>query len=240
MSRRRRGSRSARPSPIRSTVRSTTRATGRGRRRRRRRRGRARPTGIDVPALSFEAASAAKSAAATSSTIRPKCVRSCTAIDATRWTLPQVAHVRLSKTPYFSLIQGIIRRERLFLPMRRLCSHPALLAWSSSLRPLAAAGATGDGVLELHAVDGTVVDRRQGRRLGPDGQGQARSSRPDPGDGDVLVSGAERKTPGADDTTRSIYTGRDIHFRVTGGKYKLSVRRQRHRPDARSASAPRR
>src|SRR5690349_15577960 len=57
-----------------------------------------------------------------------------------------------TKSPYFSLTRGIIRKERLFMPMRRLCLI-LLCGLVAVPAAYAAAGATGDGVLELRAVE---------------------------------------------------------------------------------------
>ncbi len=43
------------------------------------------------------------------------------------------------------------------------------------------------------------------------------------GDGQVLVSGYESKRPGVIDGT-TIYGGTDVRFRVTGGRYRLSLK----------------
>jgi hypothetical protein len=43
----------------------------------------------------------------------------------------------------------------------------------------------------------------------------------DPAAGDILVSGWEHKRPGLCDQC-TVFTGKDLHFRVTGGKYKLA------------------
>ena len=126
----------------------------------------------------------------------------------------------LSKTPYVSLIQGIIRQERLFVPMRRL-SFILLSCLIVAPAALAGARATGDGVLELRAVDGTVVVAGKGVVWGQMDKGKLVVNDLVAGDGDPLVSGWERKVPGNCDTC-TVYTGKDLHFRVTGGKYKLS------------------
>jgi hypothetical protein len=128
----------------------------------------------------------------------------------------------LSKTPYVSIIQGIIRRERLFMPMRRL-SLTLLCSLIVVPAALAGAQAAGDGVLELRAVDGTVVVTGKGVVWGQMDKGRLTVNDVLPGDGDPLVSGWEQKLPGTCDTC-TIYTGRDIHFRVTGGKYRLAFR----------------
>ena len=64
--------------------------------------------------------------------------------------------------------------------------------------------------------------------LGPDGQGKLIVEDPIVGDGRILVSGWETKvfTP-APTTARpalTTYTGTNIQFRVTGGKYRLVFR----------------
>jgi len=126
----------------------------------------------------------------------------------------------LSKTPYLSLIQGIIRRERLFMPMRRL-SLTLLCALIAVPAALAGANAAGDGVLELRAVDGTVVVTGKGVVWGQMDKGRLFFFHELPRAGGALVSGWEQKFPGVCDTC-TIYTGRDIHFRVTGGRYRLA------------------
>jgi hypothetical protein len=130
------------------------------------------------------------------------------------------AGIDLSKTPYLSLIQGIIRRERLWMPMRRLC---LILLCGLVAAPAALAGASvaGDGVLELRTVDATVLIAGRGVVWGQMDKGKLVVNDIAPGgDGEILVSGAERKVPGSCDAC-TVYTGKDIHFRVTGGKYRL-------------------
>jgi hypothetical protein len=128
----------------------------------------------------------------------------------------------LSKTPYVSLIQGIIRRERLCLPMRRLT---LILLSCLIVAPaaLASARATGDGVLELRTVNGAVVLTGKGVVWGQMDKGRLVVNDLVQGDGDPLVSGWERKVVGtATCDTCVVYSGKDLHFRITGGKYKLS------------------
>ena len=94
---------------------------------------------------------------------------------------------------------------------------------------LAASRATGDGVLELRAVNGTVMlgtlaQPAQGTAWGQMDKGTLRVTDPIVGDGTVFVSGWENKrvVPATDTTPRLVvYSGHDLHFRVTGGKYKL-------------------
>jgi hypothetical protein len=93
----------------------------------------------------------------------------------------------------------------------------------------AAARSTGDGVFELKAVYGTVqigsnFQPARGVLWGQMDKGTLRVLDPVPGDGQILVSGYETRTPviNGDGLKVTIYSGRDLHFRVTGGKYKLS------------------
>ena len=85
---------------------------------------------------------------------------------------------------------------------------------------LAGANATGDGVLELRAVNAVVLLNGKGVVWGQMDQGRLVVNDVDPTVGDIPVSGAEHKVLGPCDTCIT-YIGRDIHFRVTGGKYKL-------------------
>lgn len=114
------------------------------------------------------------------------------------------------------------------MPMRRLVL--TLLA-SLIVAPaaLAAARSTGDGVFELKAVYGTVQigtnsQPARGVLWGQMDKGSMRVLDPIPGDGQILVSGFDSKTAiiNADGLKVTTYTGRDLHFRVTGGRYKLS------------------
>jgi hypothetical protein len=95
----------------------------------------------------------------------------------------------------------------------------------------AATGSTGDGVFELKAVYGTVqigtnVLPARGVLWGQMDRGTMRVLDPVLGDGQVLVSGWENRSYGlsADGLKVTIYSGRDLHFRVTGGTYKLWFR----------------
>lgn len=126
----------------------------------------------------------------------------------------------LSKTPYVSLIQGIIRRERLSMPMRRL-SLTLLCGLIVAPAALAGVRVTGDGVLELRAVDGIVVVAGRGVVWGQMDKGRLAVNDFAAGDGEILVSGWEQKRPGNCDQC-TVYSGKDLHFRVTGGKYRLA------------------
>lgn len=111
------------------------------------------------------------------------------------------------------------------MPMRRL-----LLTLLCGLIVVPAAygarRAAGDGVLELKDVYGFV-------QIGSDDQpaqgalwGQMDSGRlvvvdPVQGDGQIYVSGWDTRTPTNDVPRTIVYKGTNLHFRVTGGKYKL-------------------
>ena len=113
--------------------------------------------------------------------------------------------------------------------MRRL---PVILLCALMVAPAAfAAGrATGDGVLELKAVYGTVQFGKEGQPARGALWGQMDKGKlvvTDPVATDpqtIFVSGWEHKSPptvldtGATVTT---YWGSNLHFRVTGGKYRL-------------------
>jgi hypothetical protein len=106
--------------------------------------------------------------------------------------------------------------------MRRLCLilFCGLVAIPAAL---AASVATGDGVLEIQAATGTVVlTGTRGTVWGQMDRGKLIVTDPVAGDGAIYVSGGS-VTPGKTDAV-TIYTGRDIHFRVIGGKYKLAFR----------------
>ena len=108
------------------------------------------------------------------------------------------------------------------MPMRRLCLI-LLCGLVAVPAALAAARAPGDGVLELSKVDGlVVVTGTHGTLWGQMDKGKLVVTDPIVGDGQVLVSGWEFKKPGLVDGT-TVYTGTDLHFRVTGGKYKLRL-----------------
>jgi hypothetical protein len=94
---------------------------------------------------------------------------------------------------------------------------------------LAASRATGDGVLELRTVNGTVslgtfAQPAQGTAWGQMDKGTLRVADPVAGTGTILVSGWENRhlVPATDTAPKVVvYSGHDLHFRVTGGKYKL-------------------
>lgn len=113
------------------------------------------------------------------------------------------------------------------LPMRRLLLT-LLCGLLVAPTALAASRASGDGVLELKAVYGnvtigTVTQPARGALWGQLDSGTLRVTDPVLGDGQIFVSGYEKRwTP--PDTTQNVtvYAGKDIHFRVTGGKYRLA------------------
>jgi hypothetical protein len=107
--------------------------------------------------------------------------------------------------------------------MRRLCLT-LLCGLVAVPAALAAAHATGDGVLELKAATGTIVlTGSRGTVWGQMDRGKLVVTDPAVGDGAIYVSGAENVTPGRAEGV-TIYAGRDIHFRVTGGRYRLVFR----------------
>jgi hypothetical protein len=103
--------------------------------------------------------------------------------------------------------------------MRRLCIilFACLLAAPAAL---AARTQAGDGVLELQSVYGDVTINAKGVLWGQMDKGSLTVTDPLAGDGDILVTGYD-KTPKVLVDGSTLYTGRDLHFRITGGAYKL-------------------
>ena len=109
------------------------------------------------------------------------------------------------------------------MSMRRLCLI-LLCGLVAVPAALAAVSAPGDGVLELSKVNGSVVvTGTRGTLWGQIDKGRLVVSDPIVGDGQVLVSGAETKRAGVLEGT-TVYSGTDIRFRVTGGRYRLSLK----------------
>ena len=96
---------------------------------------------------------------------------------------------------------------------------------------LASPRAAGDGVLELKAVYGTVaigtyLQPAHGALWGQMDKGSLIVYDPVAGDGQVFVSGWDTKAAvdvQGDGPDATKYTGHNLHFRVTGGKYKLTL-----------------
>lgn len=104
--------------------------------------------------------------------------------------------------------------------MRRLCLT-LLCGLVAVPAALGAARATGDGVLEVSGGTGIVVlNTTRGIVWGQLDRGKLVVTDPLSGDGAVFVSGADRVSPGVTDNV-TVYQGRDLHFRVTGGKARL-------------------
>ena len=93
---------------------------------------------------------------------------------------------------------------------------------------VAAQRATGDGVLELNGVNGTVqigtvLKPAHGALWGQMDNGTLKVLDPNDADKNIFVSGYDKKpvTTTTDFGTLTTYVGTDLHYRVTGGKYKL-------------------
>ena len=94
---------------------------------------------------------------------------------------------------------------------------------------VAATRAAGDGVLELKSVDGsvgvgTIANPARGALWGQMDRGTLSVIDPVAGDGQILVSGwdSKKSVDLPSGYTKLVYSGKDLHFRVTGGKYKLT------------------
>lgn len=106
------------------------------------------------------------------------------------------------------------------LPMRRLCVIILLCGLVAVPTAIAGSRTTGDGVLEVfHAYGAVTVNGTRGIAWGQIEKGQLIVTDYVTGDGQVLVSGAD--TINVPTSNVTIYSGKDIHFRVTGGRYKL-------------------
>jgi len=104
--------------------------------------------------------------------------------------------------------------------MRRLCVI-LLCGLVAVPAAMAASRATGDGVLEVfHAYGAVTVNGQRGTAWGQIGKGQVIVTDYIAGDGQVLVSGAD-STPITISSSVTLYSGKDLHFRVTGGRYRL-------------------
>jgi hypothetical protein len=107
--------------------------------------------------------------------------------------------------------------------MRRLCLT-LLCGLFAVPAALAASHATGDGVLEIRDAVGVIVlNTTRGTAWGQVTSGRLVVTDPVAGDGAVFVSGAEKITPGVADGVTT-YRGKYLHFRVTGGKARLSFK----------------
>jgi hypothetical protein len=105
---------------------------------------------------------------------------------------------------------------------------PLILLVGLILAPaaIAAGRATGDGVLELKAVNASkvLIQGSRGAIWGQVDRGSIRVVDPNPDDNLVtLVSGAETVTVSPLDPNVTIYTGKNLHFRFSGGKYGFSI-----------------
>lgn len=85
---------------------------------------------------------------------------------------------------------------------------------------MAATRATGDGVLEVfHGYGVVTLAGTRGTAWGQIAKGQLIVTDYIAGDGSILVSGADDVNPISANVT--VYSGKDMRFRVTGGRYKL-------------------
>ncbi len=108
--------------------------------------------------------------------------------------------------------------------MRRLSFILLVAILALPAAALAARADKGDGVFELKAANGSFTLTGHGVLLGQMDKGSIRVQDMNPNDGqEPLVSGAEHNRP-TDDPNATLYWGTDIHFKITGGKYKLKFK----------------
>jgi hypothetical protein len=106
--------------------------------------------------------------------------------------------------------------------MRRLCII-LLCGLVAVPAAVAASRATGDGTFELQTATGTFsISGTRGTLWGQIAKGRLIATDPVAGDGSILISGADTRKVLAPNAT--LYIGKDMHFRVTGGRYKLWLR----------------
>ncbi len=98
-----------------------------------------------------------------------------------------------------------------------------ILLLTLALVPTALAGgsATGDGALSVLNANGTITVVGRGTIYGQLDKGTLTVTDPDPTDGLVQVVGAEHTLHVSLHVTA--YSGKDITFRLVGGRYKLAI-----------------
>jgi hypothetical protein len=108
--------------------------------------------------------------------------------------------------------------------MRRLSLILLLALLVLPAAALAGRATTGDGVFELRAASGIFVLTGRGVLWGQMDKGTMRVTNVDPNGQQVAVSGAEKISPAVDDPTATVYQGANLHFRITGGKFRIRFR----------------
>jgi hypothetical protein len=109
--------------------------------------------------------------------------------------------------------------------MRRLSLTLLVAILALPAAALAGRTTTGDGVFELRAGNGIFVLNGRGVLWGQMDKGAMRVTNVDPNGQQVSVSGFDKgpfKAP--DDPNATIYQGTNLHFRITGGKYRIRFR----------------
>lgn len=104
-------------------------------------------------------------------------------------------------------------RRLLFTLLCGLIAAPAALAYHR---------ASGDGILELKNTDALTTISGRGALWGQVDSGRIIIVDPNANDGDISVSGAEHMFDPPGDAT--IYWGKNIHFRITGGTYRITFK----------------
>src|ERR671933_1558941 len=127
--------------------------------------------GMDTRAVSLLVSSAPESAAPATRTTAPNDVTSCTAVDRTGRDFSRCrGH---SKSPYLSVIGGILRQEILCSSMQRLCLSLLIATLALPAAALAGVRAAGDGTLVVRDAVGKVsIMRGSGTIFGHIDQGR--------------------------------------------------------------------
>ena len=102
--------------------------------------------------------------------------------------------------------------------MRRLLVLLAVLALGVSASSAAGPRVPADGTLSVRDMDGRVVIVARGAVIGRVGTGALVINDPSDDDGsEPIVRGAERTRPVSE--TRTVYSGKQIRFRLIGGRF---------------------
>jgi hypothetical protein len=105
--------------------------------------------------------------------------------------------------------------------MRRLLFTGLVVLALLPAAALAARATSGDGVFELRAATGTFVLTGKGVLWGQMDKGQMRVTDVDPSASQQLFVSGAAHVRATDDPNVTIYSGTNLHFKATGGRYKI-------------------
>jgi hypothetical protein len=106
--------------------------------------------------------------------------------------------------------------------VRRVLASITLALLALPAAALALGGAAGDGTLAIVNANGTMSIAAKGALIGQIDRGRVTLEDPNPNDGPApVVWGYESKRDLTD--TKSLYSGNDIRFRISGGFFRVKV-----------------